>query len=287
MAVEGIAIHVQNVADQLLVQKPEKQTGTNTFILGTGRAGHGAVTEDTFTPSGQNNSERATAQDAGIFQVSQVALKEVTANIVFEQATPHANQIGAPAQDAPATTTNAGSAQPGSAANSGTPVEAGQQVAGDPAAQAAASANVQIQIQALNAALPALGLTTAEIQQIDRIASLAHNFNPAAYVNLVNQFEALSQQASQPSATIAAANANTNAPINAGTNANGAGFQVREILIPLTGVQGTGNKAAANGSGPGSTANNAQTNAATLQIEQVQSTLSNSNGQPIQVHAPQ
>jgi hypothetical protein len=279
MAVEGIAIHVQNTADQLFGQKPVKQPGTNTLILGTGRASHGTVTEDTFTPSGQNNSERATAQDAGIFHVSQVALKDVTANIVFEQATPNTNQNGAPAPAAPSTTTNAGA-----------PVEAGQQVAGNPTAPAApgaaASANVQIQIQALNAALPALGLTTAEIQQIDRLASQAHNFNPAAYVNLVNQFEALSQQAAQQSTTIAPANANTNAPINAGTNAKGAGLQAREILIHSTGVQGRGNSAPALDSGQGSTANNVRINAATSQIEQVQSNLSNNNGQPIQVHAP-
>jgi len=94
----------------------------------------------------------------------------------------------------------------------------------------------QIQIQALNAALPALGLTIAEIQLIDRIASLAHNFNPAAYANLVNQFEAPPSRRRNQAPRLRLER-NTNAPINAGQMRT-APFQVREILIHLTGVQG-------------------------------------------------
>ena len=39
-----------------------------------------------------------------------------------------------------------------------------------------------------------------EIQEIDRIASQIQDFNPAAYTSLVNQFEALAQQATQQNA---------------------------------------------------------------------------------------
>ena len=283
MAVEGIANRVQNLADQLFGQKQETQDGTNT--LGTGRAGKGAVAEDTFTPSTQNNSAQATAQDAGIFQVSQVALTEVTANILFEQTTPNANQNGAPAQAAPAATSNAGTAQTAAATNTGTPVKAAQAATG----AAAATPNVQDQIQTLNAALPALGLTNAEIQQIDRIASLIRDFNPAAFTNLVNQFEAAALQATQQSAANAAANASTVASPNtpASANANGGGFQVQEILIKFTGLQETVNNAAGNNGGQGSTTNNFQIAGASLQIQQVQFTLTNGNGQAIQVQAPQ
>ncbi len=281
MPVEGIANLVQNVADQLFGQNQEKQAGT--IPLGTGRAADPAVSEDTFTPSAQNNSAQTTAQDAGIFQVSQVALTEVTANILFEQLTPNANQNGAPAQAASGTKTNTGTAQTAVTLRNSTPANAEQGAT----STAAAAANVQVQIQALNAALPALGLSNAEIQQIDRIASLIHDFNPAAYTNLVNQFEALAQQAAQQSAADAAADASATATTGAATSANGGGFQVQEIFIHFTGLQETVNNAATIGGGQGATANSFQITAASLQIEEVQITLANGNGQTAQVRAPQ
>ena len=64
--------------------------------------------------------------------------------------------------------------------------------------------NVQEQVQTLNAALPALGLSKVEIQEIDSIATQIQNFNPAAYTNLVNQFEALAHQPTQQNAANAA-----------------------------------------------------------------------------------
>ncbi len=210
MAVKSIGNLVQSLADQLSGPTLYSQMGANT--PGTVNAGNAAVTEDTFTPSTQSNSAQATAQDAGIFQVSQGALTAVTANILFAQTNPNATQIGAPAQSASAATTNAGDAQPAAATNSNTPVNPGQLFVAPPAGQAPAAkaapaTNVQEQIQALNAALPALGLSKVEIQEIDSLASLIQNFNPAAYTNLVNQFEALAQQATQQNAANAAANA--------------------------------------------------------------------------------
>ena len=68
MAVEGIGNLVQTLADQLSGQTLNLPAGANT--PGTGNAGSPAVTEDTFTPSTQSNSAQATAQDAGLFQVS-------------------------------------------------------------------------------------------------------------------------------------------------------------------------------------------------------------------------
>ena len=86
MAVEGIGNLVQNVADRLFEQKHEKQAVANTFILGRGNTGNGAVAEDRFTPSAQNEFAQTTAQDAGIFQVGQGVQTEITANIRFDQA---------------------------------------------------------------------------------------------------------------------------------------------------------------------------------------------------------
>ena len=288
MAVEGIGNVVQNVADRLFEQKQEKQAVANTFILGRGNTGNGAVAEDRFTPSAQNEFAQTTAQDAGIFQVGQGVRTEIAANFRFDQATRNPDQNEAAAQAATAATANAGSAQADAGANPGAPVNGSQQGNVVTPAEAAANGpaateNVQVEIQALNAALPALGLTNAQIQQIDRIASLVNNFNPAAYTNLVNQFEALAQRSAQQSAAYAPAG--TAAPAIAG--ANGGGFQVRDIFFHLTGAQGAVNSAGTSGSGQGSAANNAQTGAATLQIDLVQFTLSNSSGQTIQVQTPQ
>ncbi len=186
------------------------------------------VTEDTFTPSGQSNSAQATAQDAGIFQVSPGALTAATANILIEQAASNGTPNGSPAQIASGTTTNAGNPQPGAATNSNAPANPGQLFAPDPAGQppaakAVPTTNVQEKVLSLNASLPALGLSKVEIQEIDNIATQIQNFNPAAYAALVNQFEALAQQATQQNA----ANANDPATQNTtpGTRVNGGGSQ--------------------------------------------------------------
>jgi hypothetical protein len=212
MAVEGIGNLVQILADQLLEQAPNLQAGGIT--QGAGIAGNAAVPEDTFTPSAQGNTAQATAQDAGIFQVSQGALTAVTVSILFAQANPNAALNGSPPSAASATTTNAGNTQPGTGANSNIPVIPGQLFGPTPGGQAPTPAavpttNEQEKIQALNASLPALGLSKVEIQEIDRLATLIQNFNPAAYTDLVNHFEALAQQATQPNPASAAADAGT------------------------------------------------------------------------------
>jgi len=230
MAVEGIGNLVQLLADQLSGQTLNSPAGTTT--PGTGNAGNPVVNEDTFTPSNQSNSAQATAQDAGIFQVSQGALTAVTADILFAQTARSEAPSGAPAQPASATNTNAGNTPPAAATNSNTPVNPGQLFAATPAGQAPApkaepTTNEQELILALNAGLPALGLSKVEIQEIDRLAALIQNYNPATYTNLVNQFEALAQQATQQSTANGAPNASNPATQNTtpGTKVNGAGSQ--------------------------------------------------------------
>lgn len=68
-------------------------------------------------------------------------------------------------------------------------------------------------------------MSKVEIQEIDRIAAQIQNFNPAAYTDLINQFEALAQQATQQGSANAAANnpANQNTPAN--TKVIGGGTQ--------------------------------------------------------------
>jgi len=226
MAVEGIGNLAHTLADRLSGQTLNLPAGAS--APGTGNAGSPVVTEDTFTPSGQSNFAQATAQDAGLFQVGPAALAAITPNILFVQAASNGAPNGSPAQTASGTTTNAGNAQPGAAANSNAPANPGQLFAPDPAGQAPApkavpTTNVQEKIQILNASLPALGLSKVEIQEIDSIATQIQNFNPAAYTTLVNQFEALAQQATQQNT----ANANNPATqyTTPGTKVNGGGSQ--------------------------------------------------------------
>jgi hypothetical protein len=236
MTVESIGNLVQNVADHLFGQGSAVQAGTR--IVGAPGAGSPAAPEDTFTLSTQNNSAQASAQEAGIFQLSPGVLTAPGAGI---QATPAtANVIQNSAQQAgPALDPSASQSQPSAAGtpNGGAPSAA---IAQQGAAGPAASAQVQIEIQRLNASLPALGLTNNEIQQIDRIASLIKNFNPAAYADLVQQFEARSQTSAQQepasaalgTGAIAGSGATTAGP---GANGNGGSFQIQQIFAPPDG----------------------------------------------------
>jgi hypothetical protein len=169
--------------------------------------------------------------------------------------------------------------------------QTGAAVATQTTANSAATAQVQNQIQALNAALPSLGLTNEEIQQIDRIASLAGNFNPAAYASLVSQFESLAQQAAQQGAPTpgAAPIQGAATPPSPAVSVNGITYQLQGVLIHFSAQKGTAESGAGNGDGQGqgNTSNNGQQNAGGLQLAQVQFTLSTGDGQTVQVQAPQ
>jgi hypothetical protein len=224
MAVEGIGTLVQLLSEQLREQALNAPAGAN--APGRGNANNVAAEEDTFTPSAQSNAAQAAPQDAGIFQVSQGALTAVTADILFAQANPDANRGGTAAQAAPPAAENSSIAQPPAEQNANIPVVPvqlfGPKPAGQtPAAQAAPTTNVQVQIQALNAELPALGLSKVEIQEIDSIATQIQNFNAATYTNLVNQFEALAQQATQQGAPNPPANASAVGSQKTTTSAKG------------------------------------------------------------------
>jgi len=272
MAVEGVGNLIQNLADHLFGQGA---TQAGTRAPGAGGGASGTSVEDTFTPSAQGNFASPTAQDAGIFQLSPGPLATVAVGILSAQAPPNAVQPIAPEQDGAGAAPNPGaSAAQTAPAASGTTTNSAQD-----ASSPAASAELQNKIRQLNASLPALGLTNNEIQQIDRIASLIKNFNPAAYTDLVNQFEALAQKAAQPSVT---GTPETPAP---GSNANNGGFQVQQIVIQFADSQGTPNSQPGSGN-QSSAANTGPSNAPGLQVEQVQFTLTNASGQTTQVQTP-
>ncbi len=234
------------------------------------------MAEDTFTPSTQNGSDQPAAQDVGLFQFAPGTLTAIQTSSTRQTA------IGAPAI--------ASTAQAAAPTKAGTTGISGQSATGSPAAQSAASAasatNIQLQIQSLNASLPALGLTNTEINQIDRIASLVQNFNPAAYANLVSQFEALAQNSRSSASAITTLLPATYSAPNAANSTNGAGYQVQNVSIKFTGYTKPGNSSFAGGGGKNSDGNPPQSNSAGLQIGQVQFTLINGRGQTVQVQAP-
>jgi hypothetical protein len=204
VSVEGIGNLTQTIEDLLLGQTNGTQTAN---APGAGNPGSATVNEDTFTPSNQPNPATAA------FRVSQGALIATGLNGLFAPATQSEQSSGRAAQPSSANTAKAENTQPAAATNFVTPVNPGQLFPPPPAEQSAAektaaTANEQYQIQALNSQLPALGLTTEEIQEIDRIASQIQNFNPGAYITLVNQFESLANPLTQPSTANAAAGTN-------------------------------------------------------------------------------
>jgi hypothetical protein len=260
MAVEGTGNVVPIQADQFGGPPQSAPAVAPVAAVNPGKA---PVAEDTFTPSAQNNSAQSAAQEAGIFQVTQGALTAATANLLIGQANANASQNGAPAQNVPAAGTNVGAPPPAAASIPNTPSTASQQPANVPGvpqatSTAAASANVQSKIQALNAALPALGLSNEQIQQIDRIASLVQDFNPAAYVSLVNQFEA--QQTSQQTPAIVAIPPNSAAPVNVAAEEKNDGPPALGIAGKVSEPQTNASSGAANGGGQNAVANNRPAN---------------------------
>lgn len=289
MPIEGIGNPVQNLADQRLVQPQEAPAGAPAAPANS--AGN-PLAQDIFTPSTQNNSAQATAQEAGIFQPPNGTLAAVTASLLFGQpANPGpnvfpprvANDATGGAPPAPASDLlNATAAQ-----NTPQPAAVGQAGAQTSANTAASTVETQNKLKALNAALPAIGLTNAEIQQIDRIASLVQDFNPAAYANLVSQFEALAQQKAQQNPN--PASANTIGAAGTGSAANGGRFQVQGISIQFAGPAQaqTANVPGRNAANPGAPAVSTPANAPGLQIAQAQFTLANGAGQTVSVQVPQ
>lgn len=226
MAVEGIGSLVQILANRLLEQTSNLQAGASTRAATN--ANNSAIAEDTFTPSAQINSAQVVAQDAGIFQVGSGALTPVTANILFARGNSSVGQSEAAAQNAGAAAENAGDAQAATAPTVNIPVTPGQLFGPTPAGQASTvktvpTTNLEAEIVTLNAGLPALGLSKVEIQEIDSLAAQLQNFNPATYTNLVNQFEALAQQSTQPGVPNPAPNASAVGISN--TKGNGSGSQ--------------------------------------------------------------
>jgi len=339
----------QNSTESQQAQVPQKTAAVQTNPTTRG------VAEDQFTPSTKNGQAQNSAQDAGLFSVTQISFFSAAAEFLLGQTNaPAANQptqdnfaatantpspqnananaatiptrptpaataaaLAALAQTAPATTNGTNGANSAVTQQPVVPITA----ATTPTTAASNLAATQQQLQSLNQALAALGLSQQDIQQLDRIASIINDFNPSAFTALAYQLEVLAQQVAPQAAATGAnaplANANSaatnpaangtalantapvNAPTAAGTAANGGAFQIQELLIKFSGVNlqeteqtgGNANNAVqgtqANGNGNGNGgANTSQYAAFNLQIEEVNLTLVNGNGQIAQIQAP-
>jgi hypothetical protein len=293
-------VDLVNLTEILLNQTAGQAQGLQAETPSKASANNGATaaTGDQFTPSAEN-----TAQAAGLFTVNQFTLFSAAAEFLLAQApAPRANPANASApaanftappatQEAVATNIAAALQAPAAAPARATPAPANALAANAAAAPATTTANIQSQLQALNNALAALGLSKEDIRKIDGIAGSINDFNPAAFNSLVSQLVALTRQVA-PQAAVNTAN--TNAANANATQPNAGGLQVQELRIRFSGVpaQGTlgGTNNATGGTGnvraPGPNIGPFPVSAFTLQVEEVQLSLTDNNGHTVRVRAP-
>ncbi len=171
---------VVNLNDGLLGQQStQRAQGLLVNNAASPHAPISALPQDQFTPSSLNESASSTAQAAGLFTapaVSALPANVPTTSQTGDAATSGASASNANAQNGPTLSDNATSAAP----------------------TAAGSVSQQTQLNTLNNALAALGLSAVNIRQIDRVASVINDFNPTAFTSLAYQLEAQAQKSTGP-----------------------------------------------------------------------------------------
>jgi hypothetical protein len=320
MELNGIFNLAQRLLDQPIRQASQAQTATATPAVS---ADH-PDSQDRFTPAAANRADQTTEAAAGVFQGARVSVFSAVADFLFFRATgapltPPAAQLPTPAPGKPSSGQIAasqasppqvavvppppatGGATPVPASNTGV-AQGGTQVAALPTGTGALATagpappnavSSQSQLQALNNTLAALGLDPTQLAVVDRIALLLQDFSPLAFTSLVNQLTALAQTTVPQASAAGGANptgANPNPATStttpegstAATPAVGA-FQLQSLEIKFTGVQATLSATPANGD-QGNTV--AQLSAFDLQVQEVNLTLANGNGQIISLQAP-
>jgi hypothetical protein len=203
-----------------------------------------ATPQDEFTPSALNGQQN-TKQAAGLFTINQFAPFTAAADAFLAAAptVPIIHETGAlnlsPATGVAANNNlfgqraglqgkaaNANAAPLAAPASTGANAIASQAPAGTATQPAAATAHtapatgtasIVEQLQALNNALQALGLSPTDIQRIDQIASVINDFNPAAFTSLAYQLAALTPPAATQQAPANAATAATGGQTTAAT----------------------------------------------------------------------
>ncbi|MGD0908651.1 MAG: hypothetical protein ABSA96_13795 [Candidatus Acidiferrales bacterium] len=186
-----------------------------------------------------------------------------------------------------------------------------------PVTTSGSSSNTQDPLQALNSALQTLGLSQQQIQAFDQVANFIESVSPAAFADLVQQFQALAQQSSQgsqsstaavatdstatpsPEATSALASSSvaptvtaptstpsSPTPANSGTASSTAPpsgtYQIQELAIQFSGIDVQSNTGSTNGSS-GSSGGTFDLSAFNLSIKEINVTLADGNGQTAQI----
>jgi hypothetical protein len=290
-----------------------------------------------FTPSGGNGSNDH--ESAGTYQVTQVQMFSATAFALLAQFGPSApaapstdsssqstpvsdSSTVAAAQTPAATWQTAPQTVDPAPSDTGTSAPDGSTTGVTAAvtpgvATGVTTSNSQDPLSALNGELQTLGLSSQQIQAFDQIANFINSVSPAAFADLVNQFQALAQQSSQgqqssvapatsstvPSApsdnstAVTSADANpatgtaSGTPATGGTSpatatAPGGTYQIEEISIRFSDIDIKGNTGATDGSG-GSTGGTFDVSAFKLNIQEVTMTLNDGNGQTAQIATSQ
>jgi flagellar hook-length control protein FliK len=153
-----------------------------------------------------NNAVAATTAGANITGAPAAAATATAANAAGAIAA-GANTTAAPAAGATVAAANAAgaAATPANAtgANPAT-ANANTTAAETPAGAATGTASVETQLLTLNNSLQALGLSPAEIDQIDQVASLTNEFDPNAFTSMAYALLTQSQEAAKQTAATAA-----------------------------------------------------------------------------------
>jgi hypothetical protein len=171
-----------------------------------------ALPQDAFIPSSQTESVATSAQAAGLFNAPKTsALPWGSTSLGAQGATNNTAEIAAPSNSSGGS--RAGSDNSSTSGGSDTTAQTAStsqdtstsspSAASDSTSSASTSGGVakQTQLDSLNNALAALGLSAADIQQIDQVASLTNDYSPTAFTSLAYQLEAQAQNAATPSAS--------------------------------------------------------------------------------------
>jgi hypothetical protein len=143
-------------------------------------ASSAALPEDTFTSSTGAGSVSAVAQNASLFQLSQVALSTTEPTGPAQAVT--TIQAVAPQP----TTLNAQITVPSSVGGLSSQTDA------------STTTSPEGQPQTLNSELLLRGLSNTDIQVIDRFASVNKNYDPTTYDNLIQEFQIQAAQQGSP-----------------------------------------------------------------------------------------
>lgn len=272
MAVEGIGNLVQSLADHLFGQAPATSAGAQ--IPGVPVAGATTATEDTFTSSAQDLAAQSAAQAAGIFQLSPGAVTAVAPATCSRRRLPISSRL----QRRRAAIQQVRRRQQRNRPRPHPPMQAPTPATqpGEAAPDPQLLRKYKTRFSSSTPLSRRFGLTNTEIQEIDRIASLIKNFNPAAYTDLVNQFEARSQAGTQNSGTTSLGSAAISGSGTADQNA--AGFQPQQILGPPATSQSASNSPQT-GDDPNALTNPNAGLPPAAQTEGAQSTPANPGGQ--------